>query len=509
MGAWFVQDTIKLRPNLTLALGLRHELTNGWNEAHGRLSEYRVDAVTGVLLTQPAVSSSAFTANNGLRLFAPRIGLAWDLFGNGKTVLHTGIGIYYDLVDDLAMWSNKNPPINLAIQLTNTTFPFPQITRQNFASIPGSVPAPYTIQQNLKTPTIYSYNLKIEQGVGASAVLSVGYAGSHGSHEAVVFDGNTIYPLICGVSTQPYPVPSGASCPTPAGIQGQTLFYPSGLPTGTLYFGYKGAVRRNPALGTTRIYSSAGNSNYDALLIGLTERAKYGLSFKANYTWSKSLDEASDDAGAVNTASTPLNPEDIAQEYALSAYNIAQRFSFSGSYDLPVGKGKEFWPNLGRSADKFVSGWQLNTIVSIQTGLPFYTELGFSQSGNGNTAIPDRPSWNPSFSGPLYLNTPKEWYNPNAFILPAAGTYGDVSRNTLTGPPLREVDLSLLKGFTLSERMHLQFRAEAFNVLNTANFGIPNLLVLNPNGTPRSTAGQITTTSTTSRQLQFGLKVLW
>lgn len=135
--------------------------------------------------------------------------------------------------------------------------------------------------------------------------------------------------------------------------------------------------------------------------------------------------------------------------------------------------------------------------------------LGFEQSQNGDVNASDRSSLNPNFSGSLYFHNPNQWYNPAAFILPVAGTYGNVPRDSPVGPGLAEVDLSLLKDIPISERFRLQSRAEGFNLMNRANFGIPNYLTTNTNGTPRSTAGQVTTTATTSRQLQFGLKLLW
>ena len=204
-----------------------------------------------------------------------------------------------------------------------------------------------------------------------------------------------------------------------------------------------------------------------------------------------------------------LDPENPKLNRGLSSFDLRNRFSFSGSYELPVGKGKVFGNNLGSVADHLIGGWQLNAIVNLQSGLPFDPELGFQQSRNGNTSQPDRPSVNPNFSGPRYPRRLNRWYDPNAFLLPVAGTYGNAARNSLIGPGLATVDLSLFKNIRISERSNLQFRAEAFNLFNRPNFGVPNLLVLNPDGSARATAGLITRTTTTSRQLQFGLRLVW
>jgi len=133
---------------------------------------------------------------------------------------------------------------------------------------------------------------------------------------------------------------------------------------------------------------------------------------------------------------------------------------------------------------------------------------GSNRSGDGDTRNPDRPSLNTAFSGPVVLGSPNQWFNPNAFILPAAGTYGTLGRGVYSGPGLAEADISLFRNITVSERTHLQFRAEAFNALNHVNFGTPNATVFS-GATVSPTAGLITTTATTSRQIQFGLKLIF
>jgi len=146
----------------------------------------------------------------------------------------------------------------------------------------------------------------------------------------------------------------------------------------------------------------------------------------------------------------------------------------------------------------------------MQSGLPFTPQLSYNPSNDGDTRNPVRPSWNPNFAGPVIMGGPNQYFNGNAFIQPLPGTYGNVGRNILQAPGLTETDLSLTKSFSFSERLHLQFRTEVFNLFNHTNFNAPNPVVYaSATGGPSPTAGVITATSTTSRQIQFGLKLLW
>jgi len=144
----------------------------------------------------------------------------------------------------------------------------------------------------------------------------------------------------------------------------------------------------------------------------------------------------------------------------------------------------------------------------LQSGFPFTPQLGFNPSNNGDSRNPTRPSWNPAFSGSVILGRPDQYFNPNAFTVPVSGTYGNVGRDTLTGPDIAELDVSALKALNIVERVNLQFRAEFFNVLNHTNYGMPNTIVYSgATSAPSPTAGVITSTATTSRQIQFGLNV--
>jgi hypothetical protein len=179
-------------------------------------------------------------------------------------------------------------------------------------------------------------------------------------------------------------------------------------------------------------------------------------------------------------------------------------------YDLPFGKGQAFADGLSGFADGLVSGWSVNSIVLLQAGFPFTPQLSYNPSNNGDTRNPVRPFANPDFTGSAIIGSPNQWFNPNAFLQPPpnSGFYGNLGRDNLIGPGLATWDFSAIKDTRIHERLSLQFRAEIFNLLNRANFNTPNLIVFTPTGLS-GTAGVITSTSTTARQVQFGLKLLW
>lgn len=157
-----------------------------------------------------------------------------------------------------------------------------------------------------------------------------------------------------------------------------------------------------------------------------------------------------------------------------------------------------------------IADWQISIIVTLQSGLPFTPQLSYNPSNDGDTRNPVRPSRNPNFTGNVILGKPNEYFNPLAFIQPFAGTYGNAGRNILQGPSLKQFDFALAKRWALSERLGLQFRSEFFNIFNHTNLNTPNPVVYAAaTGGPSPTAGIITSTATTSRQVQLGLKLLW
>jgi hypothetical protein len=490
-GAWYAQDSIKLRHNLTLQVGIRHEFTTGYNEESGRAANYITDG-NGVLETNPRVANSAFTQNNAKLLLAPRIGLAWDPFGTGKTAVRAGFGTYYSIIDALSFQLNSVPPTNGSVSYANVSLfstlpvtagvpPAPQCSPT--VPAPCTTFAPVGVQPDAKTPAVEEWNFTIEQQLDRNTSLRVSYVGSHGYHGLLSVDPNSIPAQICG---------STAGC-TAGGTPGTTK---STVPDGAQYIPI--GARPNPYLGAGFFWYTEGNSSYNALQTDVTHRLSHGLDVRANYTWSKNLDMNSGPTGAQaqNQAQMILNRNDLPLDWGPSALNVTSQASISARYALPFGKGKLF------------GGWQVNGIVTLLTGFPFTPLIGSNRSGDGDTRNPDRPSLNPAFSGPILLDNPNQWYNPNAFILPAAGTYGTLGRGTFVGPGLADFDASLFKTTAISEKMSLQFRAEFFNVLNHANFNSPNTTVFS-SGAVSASAGLITATSTTSRQVQLGLKLIF
>jgi len=499
LGAWYVEDVIRLKPSLTLSLGFRGEFTTGWNEAHGRAANYFY--TNGVINSAPHIGGSEFLANNAKFLPQPRIGIAWSPLGR-KTVLRAGFGMYNDLQDALGYRADQNAPFN-------PTYSIPNFAVSNFPIDP-SAPVPATaklvpggVQPDLKTPTLISYSLRIERELSLRTSLTIGYIGSHGYHELIGIDANEPFPVTCPAALCPanYPAtfPAGlANTPVPAG----TFFVPT-------------SVRANPAIANTWTWFSRGDSSYHALQVDLNHRFSSGFSLRGVYTFSKALDDG-DSLNATTSGGGPAlasNPFDLHADKGLATYDVRHIAAINATYALPFGRGQKFASGLSGFAGALVSGWGVNSIIAAQGGFPFSPQLSYNPSNNGDTRNPVRPFANPNFSGPVILGTPDKWFDPAAFLAPSntaanAGFYGNLGRNTLRGPGLATWDFSTLKNTRLSERMNLQFRAEIFNLLNRANFNMPNEVAFTPSGIS-PTAGVITSTTTTSRQVQFGLKLLW
>jgi hypothetical protein len=501
-GAWYAEDSMRLRHNVTIRAGVRHEFTNGWNEKFGRAANYVTDA-NGVLLTDPRIGTSVFTQNKAKSLFGPRVALAWDPFGKGKTAIRAGFGIYYTLIDNLAFLLNSLPPYNGSITFSGALSSFLPITSgvQPPAACGPGVPspcstfAPQGIEAAAKTPAVNEWNLTIEQQVGSNMAFRIGYVGSFGYHGMLSVDPNTIPAQICSSATGCAVDATGATR-VPQGTRYIPLLPTPPAPASS--------ARPNPYLGAGFFWLTAGNSSYNALQLEMTRRLSQRLQFRGNYTWAKNLDmnSALTIAQAQNQPQMVMDRNDVRRDWGPSALTPTHQGTISVHYELPFGG------NTGRGLRKFIDGWQVNGITTLLSGFPFTPQIGANRSGDGNTRNPDRPDVNPSFTGPVLLRKQTQWFDWNAFSLPTVRTWGNLGRGTLRGPGLETVDISLIKNTSLTERLGLQFRAEAFNALNHTNFGPPNSIVFSGNGISPS-AGLITTTATTSRQIQFGLKILY
>jgi Carboxypeptidase regulatory-like domain len=480
-GAFFLEDAIKVNSSLELRFGFRGESTDGWNEAQGRASNYTFGS-DGVISTNPVVGGSALAVNNAKFLPAPRIGVAWAPLPSKKTVVRAGFGLHYALLDNLSYRLDQNGPFNTVYAAKNIAF---SSIAPN-SSYSGAKVIPSGVQPDLKTPTVASWNLKIEQQLSPNTSVSIGYSGSHAYHELLSLDTNLPSPTICPAS------------PCPTGYPNGTLYYPSG------------AALANNAVWNTTHWFSEGISSYNGLAVDVNHRWSHGLQFRGIYTFSKTLDDGDNMNTSVATnspafVSNPLRPLD---DYGRASFDVRHSTVLQATYDLPFGHATT--PESGKWVGRLGRNWQASGIVTLQSGLPFTPQLSYNPSNDGDTRNPVRPTWNPSFSGPVILGGPGQYFNPLAFIQPLPGTYGNVGRNILRGPGLAQTDLSLARRFSLSERLGLQFRAEFFNLFNRTNFNTPNPVVYAAaTGGPSPTAGVITSTATTSRQVQLGLKLSW
>jgi hypothetical protein len=527
-GAGYMQDEMRLRQNLTISLGLRVEFDTGWNEADGHAANYDLSAAGPVCASQPAsniclprVGSALFTTNHAAFLPQPRVSVAWKPFDD-NTVIRAAAGVHNDLQDALGYRADQNAPFNPVYNIgaTPLTTIFPNGQPISPTAPPPTSPlallVPGGVQPDLRIPTLVSYTVNVERALWNDTTLTVGYVGSRGYHQIVGVDANAPAPVVCPAAPCPATFPTTLDPTSHQPIYGALAGQP--VPAGT-YFNPTN-VKPNPLLANTWTWVSAGRSTYNALQIDLNRRFKGGLSLRGVYTLSKAMDDgdslnATAASNAVALLSNPYNPM---VDWGPATYDVRHAGSINAIYALPVGHGHRFLTNVSDAVNTLVGGWTLNSIVLLQSGFPFTPQLAYNPSNNGDTRNPVRPFLNPAFTGPVVTGTPSQWFNPAAFISPPSnsGFYGDMTRNAYRGPGLATWDFSAFKDTPLAGKTTLQFRVEIFNLLNRANFNTPNLIVAAlqapPNPTlpaPSPTAGQITSTSTTSRQVQLGIRLLW
>ncbi|HXJ40120.1 MAG TPA: TonB-dependent receptor, partial [Bryobacteraceae bacterium] len=439
----FVQDDFKVNPRLALNLGMRWEYNGVPNEIHDRMGIYDFSQNK---VSQVGAAGVELPYHKQYTNFGPRIGLSYDPFGKGKTVLRAGTGFYYDQpVTNILTGLSTNPPFSASVNNTSN------INLANpFAVPPGGSSAIGAVDPNFKSGRILSYNANI-QHEAFGTVFQATYVGSVGRHLRINGDLNQ-------------------------GILG---------------------LRPIPGFSSIAYQQSVSNSSYNGVWLSAEKRFAKGLTFQSSYTFSKSLDNNS--VGSSNPQAQDYR--NLAAEKALSDFDARQRFVLSGVYQLPLPKGSN------RFTQRLTDGWTVAPILNLQSGNPFSPIIN-SADAKGSLLAFNRPFVN--LGVPLYTANPDPagFVNRAAFTQQATG-FGNAGRNILTSPGFQDVDFSVAKSTILREKIALQFRAEAFNLLNHPNFGQPvnNLLATN--------FGQITATRTargdlgSSRQLQLGLKLVF
>lgn len=463
----YVQDNWKISRKFTLNLGLRYEPATNATEVDGKLSSI-VDAPFGGYVHVPNI----YASNPSLHNFDPRVGFAWDLFGNHKTSLRGGFGIFYDIIGprDYAAEYYNNPPFKTGTQF-NPTFPMV------FSAVSPTQPTQsfgldYYIHH---TPYVEQWNLSIQHEMVGDTVVSAAYVGSHGVHQIEETDANAPVPIVAA--------------------NGQLQF--SQLIGGKIVMN----PFINPAYGALQIGYANGYSKYNSAQFAVNRRLRANWQAQLAYTYSECTDDGSG-SYLVDGGTTLANPFNAAYDNGWCAYYNRHALTVNSTYILPLGRSK------------LLQGWQLSGILTYHTGYPVTITDGFSQAYSGGGA--NRPDIAPGCTNnPIASGTDpvKHYFNTSCFILPPVGFLGDLGRNTLVGPNFADLDTSLAKSTRISERLNVQFRAEFFNVLNRPNFAAPasGLFVQGANGTglPNPSAGQITSTTNPGRQIQLALKVIF
>jgi hypothetical protein len=404
--------------------------------------------------------------------------------------------LHHSLLDNLDYRLDQAAPYNTTLSYANVAIANPTHGASGLTS-------PSNVQTDISTPTVLSYTLRIEQQLTRATSLTIAYVGSTGYHQILSMDQNEPASIVCSVDSK---------CP-------------KGTPIGTIY--YPTTVKANPLVANTTSWTSGGSSNYNALELDVRHSLAHGLQLRANYTYSKNLDNGSawNTSVSANTPAFVSYPTNPGLDYGPAATDVRHVAAFNGTYDLPFGHGQALFASESSLVDHVVSGWSLSTIATLQTGFPLSPQLGYNPTGSGDTRNPVRPNVNPNFTGSLYTKGSTaarvaQFFNPAAFSAPVYGTVGNLSRDTLTGPGFADWDLSLLKSTQISERTRLQFRAEFFNILNHTNLQTPNAVVYTSGPTQGSAANQtaaavlsptagVITAAATSRQIQLGLKLLF
>lgn len=473
----YAEDDWQVHPTLSLGLGLRYEMATMPSEVHGQLSTLR-----NLTDSQPHLGPPIIY-NPTLRDFEPRIGFAWKPFGSSKTAVRAGFGTF----DVLPL------PYIFELNFINSA---PYLESGTPANLPpGSYPAgaPLTsndfrqsfFQPHPRRNYVMQWNLNVDQNLTGNLLLRVGYIGSRGVHEPFrVEDADIVMPTL---------TPQGYLWPSPAG-------------SGT---------RLNPHAGRITAAWWIGDSYYDALEVHLRGTFQRGSQAEVSYTWGKAIDTGSGRMKGDEFPSESSNPLwfDVRRYRGLAAFDVAQNLTASYIWSLGTpafAKGMSGWP---------LRGWQVGGIFEAGSGTPLTPNFGGDPLGLKNsqpdTDVPNLLKNVPGCSSQVNSGNPAHYIKTQCFAVPNPITLmGDVGRNTLIGPGLMNLDFSAFKKTQvkkISDTFSVQFRAEFFNVLNHANFAPPfgKRSLFDAQGNPLGNAGEITSTQTPAREIQFALKLIW
>ena len=459
----FFQDDYRIGQNISATVGVRYEGYTTPSEVNGKVATIP-DPLhdTGVTVGGPLFVNPSETN------FAPRAALAWDPWGEGKTVIRAGAGIFYDLLGtrELSVVGARMPPFFSRASVRQPTFPNLYEAVQN--ATPEYVPD--TLEYRPKQPYTIQYQLSVEQRLAANIVMRSTYAGTRGVH------------LIGQVGN--------INTPVPVLMDDGRLFFPAGAP------------RLNPSFGRIIMRRMAFNSHFHAMHLELERRLSRRWGFQAKYSWGKSIDESSTTIFTDFLTSDQLPTMfNYKQNRGLSDFDSRHIFAANFSVQLP---------SLDSGAGKYIlGGWQIHGLVQAQSGYAFSPFTGFDRTriNPGSEDLGQRPDLSLLPGTELILGSPDKYFNDLAFNLQEAGYYGNLGRNALTGPGRTTVDVALHKEVWRSDRQTVKLRVEAFNVANHPNFQVPSGLALFNSSLKRvGSAGRITSTSTPSRQIQLALR---
>ena len=470
---FYAQDDFQVHPRVTLNGGLRYEFTTMPQDKYNRDSSLP-DLTASAPTVGPLYRNPTYTN------LSPRTGVAWDVFGDGSTSVRGGYGLYFNTNNHQNLIVTvTNPPATPRPVIINPTFPLPDFTRAGAISI-------RPVQFDLQNPRVHVFNATVQREVWWDTTVMVAYAGSRGRHLLRSGDVNTA---------------------APTGTLNGVPFIAAGTP------------RPNPAFSTIELKSSDGESWYNALILDVRRRWSRGFSLQSSYTLSKSEDttQASTFFSDATNGTTSAMPEYIpGYNKGPSDFDSRHGLVMNATWELPVGGG------LGGVADALFRGWRVSGIWSMRTGNPLtvFVQSNRSRSqwnpSRGPGIGQDRPSYAPGYGpGNAVLGRNDQWFDPGAFVLQPAGTFGDTGRGDFTGPDVRTLDLALSKTgrwARLGGKGRIEFRLEAFNVLNRANFGPPSLTAFagtTDGERPFATFGRITSTVTAARQIQLGARIVF